>query len=177
MPDIVTLAGSPSETSRSAALLEYTRRVCEDHGLAVEAIRVRQLPAEDLLFGRSDSPAIQERIALIAAARGLIVATPIYKAAYTGVLKAFFDLLPANILAGKVVLPLATGGAPNHMLAIDYALNPVLAALGATHLINGVYVIDSQVQWSPGAPIHLEEPVATRLNTALQQLITVVRSR
>src|SRR5256885_12419558 len=42
--------------------------------------------------------------------RSVVVATPIYKASYSGVLKSFLDLLPQFGLAGKVVLPLATGG-------------------------------------------------------------------
>ncbi len=64
----------------------------------------------------------------------VVVATPIYKAAYTGGLKALFDILPQSALRGKTVLPLATGGSPAHLLAIDYALKPVLSALGASDL-------------------------------------------
>ena len=62
----------------------------------------------------------------------MVVSTPVYKAAYSGVLKVFLDLLPQFGLAGKVVLPLVTGGTASHVLAIDYALRPVLLALGAS---------------------------------------------
>lgn len=44
-------------------------------------------------------------------------------------LKVFLDLLPQFALQGKLVLPMATGGSPNHMLALDYALRPVLLGL------------------------------------------------
>ena len=57
----------------------------------------------------------------------VIVATPIYKAAYSGLLKVFLDLLPAEALRGKTVLPLASGGSVAHLLALDYALKPVLS--------------------------------------------------
>lgn len=50
----------------------------------------------------------------------MIIATPIYKAAYTGVLKVFLDLLPTNALAGKIILPIGTGATPAHLLALDY---------------------------------------------------------
>lgn len=50
----------------------------------------------------------------------MVFATPIYKAAYSSVLTAFFDILPQHALAGKSVLPLATGGSAHHMLAVDY---------------------------------------------------------
>ena len=45
------------------------------------------------------------------------MATPIYKASYSGVLKAFLDLLPQFAFGGKVVLPLLTGGTAAHVLA------------------------------------------------------------
>ncbi len=57
----------------------------------------------------------------------MVIGTPVYKAAYSGLLKSLLDLLPQYALAGKTVLPLATGGSTAHVLAIDYALRPVLA--------------------------------------------------
>ena len=65
-------------------------------------------------------------LAQVANAQLIVVATPVYKAAYSGLLKVFLDLLPQTALAGKTVLPLATGGSPHHMLALDCALRPVL---------------------------------------------------
>ncbi|MGA0423628.1 NAD(P)H-dependent oxidoreductase [Escherichia coli] len=64
-------------------------------------------------------------------ADGLIVATPAPNAACSGALKTLLDLLPERALQGKVVLPLATGGTVAHLLAVDYALKPVLSALKA----------------------------------------------
>ncbi|WP_455828190.1 NAD(P)H-dependent oxidoreductase, partial [Klebsiella pneumoniae] len=67
----------------------------------------------------------------LAGADGLIVATPVYKASFSGALKALLDLLPERALEGKIVLPLDTGGTIAHMLAVDYARKPVLNALKA----------------------------------------------
>ena len=72
------------------------------------------------------------------------MSTPIYKAAYSGLLKSFLDLLPQDGLRGKVVLPLATGGSSAHLLALDYALKPVLGALGARHILDAVFATDDQ---------------------------------
>jgi FMN reductase len=68
----------------------------------------------------------------------------VYKAAYTGLLKSFLDLLPQYALAGKTVLPLVTGGTPAHVLAIDYALCPVLASMGA-HVGQGYFLLDQLI--------------------------------
>ena len=146
MIDLVTIAGSPSPASRSLGVVEYAARLAKEQGLHTFSINVRDFNPEDLFFGRVDSPAIQNSIAVLNQAHAVIIATPIYKASYSGLLKAFLDLLPQDILAGKVILPIATGGSPAHLLAIDYALKPVLAALGANHILNGIYVLDSQVK-------------------------------
>ena len=62
-----------------------------------------------------------------------------------GALKTLLDLLPERALEGKIVLPLATGGTIAHMLAVDYALKPVLNALKAQEILHGVFADDSQV--------------------------------
>ncbi len=69
----------------------------------------------------------------------VVVATPVYKAAYTGLLKAFLDVLPRQTLLDKTVFPIAPGGSLAHLLTIDFAFKPVLSALGAQHVLNGLY--------------------------------------
>ena len=74
-----------------------------------------------------------------------MVATPVYQAAYSGLLKVFLDLLPQFAFRGKAVLPIVTGGSPAHVLAVDYALRPVLANLGAAHIGQGWFVPSSHI--------------------------------
>ncbi|HEU5098665.1 MAG TPA: NADPH-dependent FMN reductase [Roseiflexaceae bacterium] len=170
MLDVITIAGSPNANSRSAAVLEYVRRSLEQRGLRTWGINVRDLPPDDLIYGRFDSPEVAQSAALLSSARAVIVATPVYKAAYSGVLKTFFDLLPQRALAGKLVMPVATGGSPAHMLALDYALRPLLGALGAQHVLQGVYILDSQIQNGSGA-FEIDPTVAERLDGGLQYLV------
>jgi len=70
----------------------------------------------------------------------------VYKAASTGLLKAWLGPLPQFALATKVVLPLATGGSLAHALALDYSLRPVLSAMGARHVVQGYLVVDSFIE-------------------------------
>jgi FMN reductase len=127
-----------------------------------------------LVFGRYDSPNLEQPKALLEKADGVIIATPIYKAAYTGVLKAFLDLLPQKALLGKVILPIATGGTLAHLLAIDYALKPVLSELGARHLLGGVYAVDKQIQ-SLADGTQLDEEIDQRLKHSLRDLVEAVK--
>lgn len=170
MVDVITIAGSPSANSRSTAVLEHLRHSLEQRGLRTWGISVRDLPPEDLIYGRFDSPEVTRCAALLNQARAVIVATPVYQAAYSGVLKTLLDLLPQQALNGKLVLPIATGGSLAHVLAIDYALRPVLATLGARHILQGVFILDSHVQ--VGAQATSIDPVAMqRLDDALRSLI------
>ncbi|MBN0856446.1 NADPH-dependent FMN reductase, partial [Pseudomonas aeruginosa] len=116
---------------------------------------------------RFDNPALQTLNEQLAGADGLIIATPVYKASFSGALKTLLDLLPERALEGKIVLPLATGGTIAHMLAVDYALKPVLNALKAQEILHGVFADDSQVtdyQHKPQFTANLQR----RLDDALE---------
>src|SRR5882757_6978380 len=101
MSFVVTISASPLQASRTQLLAAQVGAAVAARGIAVETINVRDLPAEDLLWGRTDAPVIRRALDLIARASGVVVATPVYKAAYTGVLKTFLDLLPQFGLQGK----------------------------------------------------------------------------
>ena len=133
---------------------------------------MRDIPAEDLLLAHFQHPAIQESIRLVAQARAVVFATPIYKAAYSGLLKTFLDILPQNALTGKLVLSLATGGSAAHTMALDYALKPVLASLGARHFLPGVFMTDTQVQLATTYDsITFHNEVEERFHASLQELV------
>ncbi len=75
----------------------------------------------------------------------MVIGTPVYKAAYSGLLKTLLDVLPQYALTDKAVLPLATGGSTAHVLAVDYALRPVLSSMGAGHITQGWFVLDRHI--------------------------------
>jgi FMN reductase len=68
-------------------------------------------------------------IGLVGDARIVIAATPTYRALYTGLLKAFFDLMPQAHLRGKLCVGLQTGIAHDHALSPEYGLRPLFASL------------------------------------------------
>ncbi|WP_329026131.1 NADPH-dependent FMN reductase [Streptomyces sp. NBC_00690] len=145
MATVLSVSGSPSAASRTAHLLRHLDRRLKDQGHEVIPLDVRTLPAEALLKADFSDPAIVAATALFDRAEGVVIGTPVYKAAYSGVLKALLDLLPQYALAGKTVLPLATGGTTTHVLAIDYALRPVLSSMGAGHIVQGWFTLDKDI--------------------------------
>ena len=170
---VLGLLGSPSIRSRSAALLgQLEQRLAAALGgtQAVERLALRELPPDALLRGDGGEPAIAGAIAAVAEAPLLLVATPIYKAAYSGLLKAFLDLLPQDALRGKTVVPLATGGSAAHLLALDYALKPVLGALGARDIRDAVYATDAQLPAEGDGYVPVAE-LALRLDRVAADLL------
>jgi FMN reductase len=164
---IVALAGSPSTGSRTVALVELLAGWLRADGHEVRVVPVRALPAEALLGADASDPLVADVVASVAAADGVIVGSPVYKAAYSGVLKTFLDLLPHGALAGKAALPLLTGGAPVHALAVDYALRPVLTALGARHVVPGIFLLDKQIERTPDGAV-----LAPEVRTAVESSVT-----
>ena len=168
---VVTISGSPSPESRTLALAVHVGAAIAARGFEVEALNVRDLPAEDLLHARLDSPALQRAVGLVEGARGVVISTPVYKASYTGVLKAFLDLLPQFGLAGKVVLPLVTGGTLAHVLAIDYALRPVLSSLGAQHVVGGLFILDKLLEPRSGGGLDVNPEIEERLSHTIADFV------
>lgn len=172
---VLLIAGSPSEQSRSAALLDGVKQRLEQQAgrrqLYIDRVQVRDLSPQALLLADWNHASIKRAIAQVESASALVVATPVYKAAYSGVLKVFLDLLPQTALKGKVVLPLATGGSPHHMLALDYALRPVLQSLGAKHILPGVYASDSQIPKDEQGQYRISAEIDSRLDDAVHILL------
>jgi FMN reductase len=169
---VLLIAGSPSERSRSAALLDSVSLRLTLRGADIERLHIRDLSPQALLLGDAAHRTIAAAIDQVARARAIIVATPVYKAAYSGVLKVFLDLLPQTAFKNKTVLPLATGGSPHHMLALDYALRPVLQSLAARHILPGIYATDSQVTLMPEGPHHIGADIGARLDEAVEALVS-----
>jgi FMN reductase len=176
MATVLTISASPSATSKSAA----TRRLVDEQlgalGHSVNALDARDLPPAALLGADTSHPEIAKALELFERAQGVVVVTPVYKAAYSGLLKTLLDLLPQTGLASKVVLPLATGGAKAHVLAIDYALRPVLSSLGPAHVVQGYFLLDQDITREPdGRTVFAEETRAslTRAVTRFADALTL----
>jgi FMN reductase len=169
--NVVLLAGSPSSPSRSQALLSHLQHELRRADTLCHTLALRDLPAQALLQADVSHAELQAALARVREANVVVIATPIYKAAYSGLLKTFLDLLPQDGLAGKPVLPLATGGSIAHLLAIDYALKPVLHALGARHIADAVFVTDPQLRPQAGGRYEFEPAVTERLDRAVRGVL------
>jgi len=125
-PSVVALVGNPRPGSRTLTAAEH---VASRLGTEVTTIDLATIGHE--LF-TADRTQLDPALRTVAAARRLVVATPVYKASYTGLLKAFLDLYGPDGLAGVVAVPLVISGNPAHALVGEVHLRPLLVELGAT---------------------------------------------
>jgi FMN reductase len=144
MSAVVVIVGNPKPESRTLGVATALgRRLAESTG--GEPARVVDLARlGPRLFDAEDAQVLAEVDALRHADLA-VIASPTYKASFTGLLKLFLDRIPTGALSGVVAIPVMTGGAATHSLAVEVHLRPVLAELGATLPTRGLYVIESQL--------------------------------
>ncbi|GAA0999853.1 NAD(P)H-dependent oxidoreductase [Acrocarpospora macrocephala] len=134
----VVLVGNPKPASRTLAAARLVAQLLT--GSPPDAVvDVVGLGAELL---RPGGPAVAAAIRTVRAATLAVVASPTYKASYTGLLKLFLDQLPPDGLRGVAAVPMMLGAGPDHALAPELLLKPVLVELGATCPTRGLYVLD-----------------------------------
>ncbi len=181
---VVALSGNPRPGSRTlGAAQELAALIARELGApgAVAPVDLSALAGE--LFA-AEHPAVDAALREVGAAGVLVVATPVYKASYTGLLKAFLDLYGADALAGVVTVPLVVSGSPAHALVGEVHLRPVLVELGAVLPTRAVTVTESELgriddvldRWWAGAGTALLRSVgATATASDDQHLVAVAR--
>ncbi|WP_330272700.1 NAD(P)H-dependent oxidoreductase [Lentzea sp. NBC_00516] len=130
MTQIGVLVGNPRPASRTLqAALALREALASTLGVPVDGPVIEAATLAPAVFTEPDT--IKAALATLGQADVLVVATPTYKAAYTGLLKAVLDQAPPGWLKGKVVIPLQIAASDKHALAVEVHLRPVLAELGA----------------------------------------------
>lgn len=139
MTTVAVVVGNPRPQSRTLSSALYVAR--ELAGEPDLVIDLAELGATLLDW---EDPHVADLVKQVGAADLVVVASPTYKSAYTGLLKLFLDRFAGGDGLSGLVVPLMLGGSPAHALAPEVALRPVLTELGGTVPGRGLYVIDSQ---------------------------------
>lgn len=122
--------------------------------------------ANNLLTG-FPSADLQASIDAVLKADGLVAVSPIFNASYSGLFKSFFDVIEHDALRGMPVLIAATGGSARHSLALEHALRPLFAYLGAAVVPTAVYA--AAEDWGHGQ-MPADASLAARIERAAGQL-------
>lgn len=133
---LTLVVGNPKASSRTLRVAEALavlvgRQAWETHAidLAEHASEIHAWP----------SAVMDDALSTVTRSRVLVVASPTYKGAYSGLLKSFLDRLQHRALAGVIALPVMTGDRPEHAMAPETSLRPLLAELGAVVPVKSLY--------------------------------------
>lgn len=130
------IVGNPKVGSRTLAAALH---LAEELGGVDHVIDLAEHGSELFDFG---STTIAGLVARVRASDLIIVASPTYKATYTGLLKSFLDWFPADSLLGTTAVPLMLGGSRVHALAPEHGLRQVLVEIGASVPTRALYLVD-----------------------------------
>ncbi|MCV2395868.1 NAD(P)H-dependent oxidoreductase [Actinotalea sp. M2MS4P-6] len=153
---------------------------------AVTALRARGLDVADttvelrehardltaMLLTGTPTPALTGLLDEVGRADAVVLVTPIYSGAYTGMVKDLVDLLPEDALAGVPVLMGATGGTGRHALALDHTLRPLLGHVHAVTVPTAVFAATED--FATEDPQH---PLGARVARAADELAALVAGR
>lgn len=141
---IVGLVGNPRAESRTHSLARSLTRELARVIPGALAAEVDLTPLAAQVLGPPD-PAVSAALDQVQAADILVVASPTYKATFSGLLKGFLDRFGNRPLAGTAAVPVLLGGAPNHQLAVAVHFTPLLLELGALVPAGGLFVLEADV--------------------------------
>jgi len=144
---LVVVSGGTSDPSSTRMLADrITARVLDRAGMAglevsASIIELRPLAA-DLASAQVTGfapPAVAAAIATLAEADALVVATPVYKAGVSGLVKSFFDVVDQDLLIAVPTVLAATAGTSRHALVADEQLRSLFAYLRALSTPTSVF--------------------------------------
>jgi FMN reductase len=149
---VVVVSAGVSEPSSTRLLADRLGASVEQQldSVAIETIDLREIAvdvARSMIAGFPVGEA-DHAVTAVTQADGLIVATPVFNASYSGLFKSFFDIVDKDAFAGKPVLIAATGGSPRHSMVLDHALRPMFSYLRAVVVPTGVYAASWQIGWT-----------------------------
>jgi FMN reductase len=141
---LLVVIGAATPPGRLAAAMADTAGMARgiDPDVSVEILNLAETPVEICDGRRLDAynEPTRAAVARLAAAASVLIAAPVYRASYPGVLKNLLDIAPVEALQNKPVGIVAMGGSPHHYLAVDSQLRPVLAWFGALVAPTAVYL-------------------------------------
>ena len=141
---LLMIVGAATPPGRLAAAVDGAAEQARSRhpDAAVEILNLAETPAE-VCDGRAldaYSAATRQAVARIECASAVLIAAPVYRASFPGVLKNLLDIAPVEALQNKPVGIVAMGGSAHHFLGVDWQLREVLTWFGALVAPTSVYL-------------------------------------
>ncbi|ENO86091.1 FMN reductase [Thauera linaloolentis] len=146
---VVAVSGGLQRPSRTLSLVEaLIDALGEQAPISVRLIELGSIGPRlaGALYPSQLPDDVRADIAAIESADFLVVASPVYRASFTGLFKHLFDFVDQNALIDVPVLLAATGGSDRHALVIEHQLRPLFSFFQAHTLPIGVYGSEAEIR-------------------------------
>jgi len=167
---IVAVSGSLHSPSKTTALInEILASFGRSLTIDAHLIEVNEIGPEFAgALTRDQLPeSVERELQLIEGADLLIVASPVYRASFTGLFKHLFDFVGQYALVDVPILLAATGGSDRHALIIEHQFRPLFGFFQALTLPLGVYANDSDFTNYQVTSLDLQERIDLAITRAL----------
>jgi len=170
---VVTAGTSDPSSTRLLAdrVAQRVEAIADRHGHAAitSVIELREIATDvtTALTSQLITPRLQQAIDALAAADGVIAATPVYKAAASALFTSFIHVLDNDLLIAKPVVLAATAGTARHALVADQEMRPLFAFLRAMTVPTSLFAAPED--WSDPA-------LANRIDRAAVELVLLMES-
>lgn len=173
--EVVAVSGSLHAPSKTTALVrEILAALARRLPITTHLIELRELGPQFAGALRRDQlpPDAEEQLRRIENADLLVVASPVYRASFTGLFKHLFDFVEQYALVDKPVLVAATGGSDRHALILEHQFRPLFGFFQSLTLPLGVYANDSDFVDYRVANLELQN----RIDLAVTRALPLIRT-
>ncbi|MDQ0678724.1 FMN reductase [Arthrobacter pascens] len=175
---LVVLAAGVSTPSSSRLLADLLAEAAVV-GLATSGIPVEPVVIElrDLFadiaaaYSGAVTSRLREAFDRVSAADALVVVSPVFASSYSGMFKAFLDLLDPTAIVDTPTIIGATGGSLRHSLVLEHAMRPLFSYLRAVVVPTSIFA--TAMDWAAEETTHA---LRERAQRAAQELTQTVRS-
>jgi len=139
------------------------------HAVTVGVIDLRELSSDiaTALTSQLITPKLEQAIAALAEADGIIAAAPVYKAGASGLFTSFFHVLDNDLIIAKPVILAATAGTARHALVVDDQMRALFAFLRAMTVPTSLFAAPED--WS-------DTGLGKRVDRAALELVLLMES-
>ena len=171
---VVVTAGTGDPSSTRMLADQTAQRVSDLAGrrgseVTIRVVDLRELATEitTAMVSRLVGPKLEQAIAALGEADGIVASTPVYAAGASGLFTLFFQVLDDDLLIAKPVVLAATAGTARHTLVFDEQLRSLFAYLRATAVPTSLFAAPED--WSDPA-------LARRIDRAALELVLLMES-
>jgi FMN reductase len=171
---VVVTAGTSDPSSTRMLADQLAQRVTDlasrrGREVTTRVVDLRELATEitTAMVSQLVGPKLQQAVATLGEADGIVASTPVYAAGASGLFTSFFQVLDSDLLIAKPVVLAATAGTARHALVVDEQLRSLFAYLRTTVVPTSLFAAPED--WSDPA-------LAKRIDRAALELLLLMES-